>query len=108
MIFLVMIIMNILGKRNENQKIYVDNYLDKNIEPFISQIALDLSVSLALIPNKNLNIFILLKRKKSTLNQKFNYGRFLEHRNPLRDRFKIQILQNRKYFFLFYQLYNTK
>ena len=66
MIFLVMIIMNILGKRNENQKFFVDNYLDKNIEPFISYRALYLSVPLALIPNKNLNISILLKRKKST------------------------------------------
>ena len=61
---------------NENQKIFVDNYFDKNIEPFISHIALDLSSPFPLIPNKNLNISLLLKRKKSTMNPKFNYGRF--------------------------------
>ena len=61
---------------NEIQKIFVDNYFDKNIEPFISIIALDMSSPFPLIPNKNLNISLLLKRKKSTMNPKFNYGRF--------------------------------
>ena len=61
---------------NENQKIFVDNYFDKNIEPFIYHIALDMSSPFPLIPNKNLNISLLLKRKKSTMNQKYNYGRF--------------------------------
>ena len=60
---------------NEEQKIFVDNYFDKNIEPVVSHIAIDMSSPFPLIPNKNLNIALLLKRKKSNL-QKYNYGKF--------------------------------
>ena len=60
---------------NEEQKIFVDNYFDKNIEPVVSHIAIDMSSPFPLIPNKNLNIALLLKRKKSN-HQKYNYGKF--------------------------------
>ena len=58
---------------NETQKNYVDNYFDNNIEPLLSQIAIDISSPFPLIPNKSLNIAILLEREK---NQKYNYGKF--------------------------------
>ena len=61
---------------NEEQKIFVDNYFDINIEPVVSHIAIDMSSPFPLIPNKNLNIALLLKRKKSNIHQKYNYGKF--------------------------------
>ena len=62
---------------NENQKIFVDDYFDKNIAPVVPHIALDVSSPFPLIPNKILNVAVLLKKKKSyIINPKYNYGRF--------------------------------
>ena len=60
---------------NENQKIFVDNYFDKNIEPVVSHISIDMSSPFPLIPNKSLNIALLLERKKNSIHQKYNYGK---------------------------------
>ena len=53
---------------SETQKIYVDNYFEKNVAPVLTPIAVDMSSPFPLIANKSLNISILLKKKKILVN----------------------------------------
>ena len=59
---------------SETQKIFVDDYFTKNVAPVLTPIAVDMSSPFPLISNKSLNISMLLKRKKTTnQNKYFNY-----------------------------------
>ena len=60
---------------SETQKIYVDNYFEKNVAPVLTPIAVDMSSPFPLIANKSLNISILLKKKKDTSKYN-NFGEF--------------------------------
>ena len=60
---------------SEAQKIYVDDYFEKNVAPVLTPIAVDKSSPFPLIANKTLNISILLKRKKNS-NKYNNFGDF--------------------------------
>jgi len=62
---------------NETQKIFVDDYFDKNVAPVVTPIAVDMSSPFPLIINKTLNISLLLKRKNNDTNKIFNYGEYL-------------------------------
>ena len=62
---------------NETQKIFVDDYFDKNVAPVVTPIAVDMSSPFPLIVNKTLNISMLLKRKNIDSNKFFNYGEYL-------------------------------
>ena len=48
---------------NEIQKIFVDDYFDKNVAPILTPIAVDKSSPFPLIIGKSINISLLLKRK---------------------------------------------
>ena len=62
---------------SETQKIYVDNYFEKNVSPVLTPIAVDMSSPFPLISNKTLNISMLLKRKKKENDNKYNnFGEF--------------------------------
>ena len=62
---------------NESQKIFVDDYFDKNVAPVVTPIAVDMFSPFPLIVNKTLNISMLLKRKNMDSNKFFNYGEYL-------------------------------
>ena len=63
---------------SETQKIFVDDYFDKNVAPVITPIAVDMSSPFPLIINKTLNIAMLLKKKKNkNTNTLYNYGDYL-------------------------------
>ncbi len=63
---------------SETQKIFVDDYFDKNVAPVITPIAVDMSSPFPLIVNKTLNIAMLLKKKKNkNTNYIYSYGDFL-------------------------------
>ena len=62
---------------SETQKIFVDDYFDKNVAPVVTPIAVDMSSPFPLIVNKTLNISMLLKRKSLYSNKFFNYGEYL-------------------------------
>ena len=63
---------------SETQKIFVDDYFDKNIAPVVTPIAVDMSSPFPLIVNKTLNIAMLLKKKKNkNINYIYNYGDYL-------------------------------
>ena len=63
---------------SETQKIFVDDYFDKNVAPVVTPIAVDMSSPFPLIVNKTLNIAMLLKKKKNkNTNYIYNYGDYL-------------------------------
>jgi len=63
---------------NEIQKIFVDDYFDKNVAPVLTPIAVDKSSPFPLIVGKSINIALLLKRKIKDYNKNFyNYQEML-------------------------------
>ena len=58
---------------SETQKIYVDNYFEKNVAPVLTPIAVNMSSPFPLIANKSLNIAMILKKKKD-INSYNNFG----------------------------------
>ena len=63
---------------NEIQKIFVDDYFDKNVAPVLTPIAVDKSSPFPLIIGKSINIALLLKRKIKDYNKNFyNYQEML-------------------------------
>ena len=63
---------------NEVQKIYVNDYFDKNISPILTPIAVDKSSPFPLINGKNLNIVLLLKRKNNEHHKNlYNFNQIL-------------------------------
>ena len=63
---------------NEIQKIFVDDYFDKNVAPVLTPIAVDKSSPFPLIYGKSINIALLLKRKINDYNKNlYNYQEIL-------------------------------